>query len=448
MKIKDILKLALLNILSNLKMVFCILIGSVVIIEMIMLSFAYGYSMHMNINNTIDKNASLRYSTVINKELLEKYLVQIKDKSEGIQSIYQYDLFSLCGDNDLEIQETPLENNKVSLDVAILEIDNRKYKGINDYSYDFNLDKNEIHNKKDKNVKFDIGVMDYVDNLQVSENEIDELKNRFNKNDVYIKGGELTGENQIIMTDYLLEKFGFDGNIKNCVGKNISLYIETDKGDKCIIDDYVLKGIIDSDLYRVGSRKSVPQIIVSNANEKYYNNNIIKVFSKKFNDVIKLTDISADIFLWPTDVSAEYSAMETLSIFFDKIVIRIFFIILISILLFVYTVIYFYFKKRTRYICMEKAIGIKNNELYKMIFSELSIMAIGSICLAIPLGYVIITYMNVVMNNLVGSSYSITVSVIGLSSIVAIITEMILIAGISYMEYSKTKKYSVINREI
>lgn len=448
MKRKDILNLALLNVLQNFKMAFSILAGLVVIIEIVMLAFTYGYSMNEYIQNTIDKNASLRYSTVIDKEVFAKYLAQIKEKSEGIQTILEYDIFQLCEDDGLKIQATPLENNKVSLEAAILEIDGQKYSGINDYSYDFNLSENELRNKKNKNVMYTIGIMDYTDNLQVSENEIEELRNKFKKEDVYIQGGSLNGENQIILTDYMLEKFGYNGDIKSCVGKKISLYVETDMGNKCIISNYMLKGIIDSDLYRVGSRKSVPQIIVSNANEKYYKDETIKIFSERFNDVIKFTDLSTDMFLLPTNVSYEYSEMEKLSTFFNKIVIRIFFVILISTLVFVYTVIYFYFKKRYQYICMERVMGIKNREMYKMIFYELMIIAVSSTCIAVPLCYVITKYMNVVMNNLVGSSYNISMSDIRFAAIVAIIAALILIVGISYIEYSKTKHYSVINREI
>lgn len=429
-------------------MAFSILAGSVVIIIIIMICFAYGYSMDKYIENTINKNASLRYSDVINEDVFHENLFQVRNESEGIQSICEYNLYQLCKDNDLEIQAVPLENHKVSFDAAILEIDDKKYEGTNDYSYDFNLTNDVIHSRKDRNVEYFIGIMDYDNNLQVSNNEIEELNNKFNKHTVYIQGGGLTDKNQIIMTDYMLEKFGYDGDIKSCVGKKVSLYVKTDKGDVCIINNYTLQGIIDRDLYRVGSRKNVPQILVSNADEKYYGDSSIKVFSESFNDVIKLLNHSTEFYLLPTEVTTEYSAMEKLSTFFNKIVIRIFSVILISILVFVNTVIYFYFKKRTKYICMERAMGVNNKDMYRMIFFELLVMAAASICIAIPLFYAFINYLNVIVNSLVGSSYRITGSDIKLSCIVAVIIELILMVGISYVEYNKTKKYSVVNREI
>lgn len=446
MKLTDIIKLSILNIKSNIKMAVSIAIGMVIIMEIIMNIFAYGYSMNNYIINTIYKNISLRYCTLLSDDLTEKFILNHKKEIEGIQTVCSMDINKLCKDSGCNIVTPPLENNGISLDAAVLEISNQKYSGKNDYSYDFNIDTDIFVPDKDKSVSYNIGVMDYNDNLQFSQNEINEFKNNYNKKNVFICGGQLTGENQIILTDYMLKCFGYDDNLDNCIGRKVNLYVLTDKGDFCIINDYTIQGIVDSDLYRTESRKGVPQIIVSNADERYCNNYNTKIFAKSFKGVVNLCENEEEVFLFPTSEAFVYSEIETLYSFFWRVVVGIGFVIIISILVFVYVVIYFYFKKRNRYICIQRAMGIRNHDIYKMIFVELSIIDFIAALSVMPVFNNIIIYTNRLIRSMVGKGYNITNADKIYSEIAGVVIVLILTIIISYAECRKTKEYTVINR--
>lgn len=446
MKLTDTIKLSILNIKSNIKMAVSIVVGMVIIMEIIMNIFAYGYSMNNYIINTIYKNISLRYCTSVSDDLTEEFLSNHKKEIEGIQTVCNIDINKLCKDSNYNIVTPPLENEGISLDAAVLEINNKKYSGRNDYSYDFNVASTVFVPSKDKSVRYDIGVMDYNDNLQFSQNEVNEFKNKYDKKNVFICGGQLTGENQIILTDYILKCFGYDDNLDECIGRKVNLYVSTDKGDFCIINDYTIQGIVDSDLYRVESRKGVPQIIISNSDERYCNNYSTKIFAKSFKGVVNLWENKEEVFLFPTSESLVYSEIETLYSFFWKVVVGIGFVIIISILVFVYVVIYFYFKKRNRYICIQRAMGIRNHEIYRMIFVELAILDFIAALSVVPIFNNIIIYTNRLIKNMVGKSYNITNMDKIYSEIAGVIIVLILTIIISYIECWKTKEYTVINR--
>lgn len=446
MKIIDIIKLAILNLKSNLKMTISILTGLVIIIQIIMISFGYGYSMNKYIIDVVDKNASLKYCTISSGDLPDMQNLNYENNIEGIQKVYKFNIYKFCEDNGLKINNILSENNDISLDVAILEIDNKKYKGINDYSYDFNVDDNVLSGSKNKSVKYDIGVMEYYDNLQISKNEIEELRSKYKKKKVFIQGGYLDGENQIILTDYMLQKFGYD-NIKECIGKKVNLYIMTDKGEVCIVNNYKIQGIIDSDLYRINSRKSIPQIIISNADKKYCDSLKNKVFLTSFQQVVNLSENEEELILIPTVEAFEYSEVETLYIFYNKILLGISIVVVISILIFVYMVIYFYFKKRKRYICIQRALGIRNIEMYSLMFYELIIIGIISISISIPMYYKIIKYINKFISSLIYNSYYLNTKDARYSIVVGIVVEMVILTIISIVEYKKSKKYNITNKQ-
>lgn len=446
MRVVDTIKLAILNIKSNLKMVFSIIIGTVIILQIIMNMFAYGLSLNKYIKNTINKRTSLRYATLLSDDISIEFIEENRNEIEGIQSICKYNIYNLCEDNNYKIQTIPLENKGISFDAAIMELNNQTYKGKNDYSYDFGVPNSVVTTSKEKSVRYEIGVMDYNGNLQIAENEIDEYKNKFGKKEIFIHGGVLTGENQIIITDYILKCFGYEGSLSDCIGKKISLYISTDNGDICLVNNYTIQGIMDSDLYRVESRKDMPQIIISNADKKYCDNYKRKVFTNSFNGVVNISNNNENVFLIPTSESFGYSEIETLYIFFYKIIVGIGIVVAISLFVFVYVVIYFYFKKRNRYICIQRAMGIQNQEIYRMIFFELLLLDVVSIIIALPIFYKIMIYTNKMVEKMISSGYIITKMDMGISVAAGLMILFVLTFAVSCLEGCKTIGYSVIKR--
>lgn len=440
MALSDTLKLAIRNIRLNFKMALSIVLGSFIILQIIMNMTAYGLSLNNYIKNTINRNSSLRYARVFSDEIPDGFWDKYQDAIEGLQSILSFDINKLCEDNNDSISAKPLEDGEVSFDAAIMELDNHTYIGKNDYSYDFNVDKSIFTTGKEKMVKYEIGVMNYENNLQFSKNELEEYRNKFGNKDVFICGGEFTGVNQIIITDYMLKRFGYEGALSDCVGKKISLFVDTDNGNICLADNYTISGVVDSDFYRINSRHYIPQIVISNADEKYCKNDGMKVFANSFSDVVNISN-DEELTLMPSIESFGYSQVETLYIFFKKIVVVIGSVLIVSMCVFVYAVIYFYYKKRIRYISMQRAMGMKKQEVYRLIGTELLLMNTVSFICSIPVFNLIMEFTNELIAKAVYSGYSITKS----DMICSMAVSMLIFVGITlFITYLQGRKIKLL----
>ncbi len=452
MKVLDVIKLAILNIVTNLKMAISILIGFIIIMEVVMISLGYGYSMNKYIKNIINTNSSDAYCCNIFENFSESEIEEFRNDNnvEGVQILEQYDIYQYCQDNNKIIDATPLSDNQISFDAAIMKLDDTTYRGKNDFSYDFALDGRTFATRTQKIVKFEIGVIEGKNNLQISNSERQEFEKKYNSENPFLIGGEFTKENQIILTDYILEKFGCNYNAKDCIGKKISLYVVTEDGELCIVDDYELCGVIDSNFYRINSRKQAPQILLSNANPEYcaITTSNQKIFGYGFREIKEFyyNNVELDT-LYIASKTLGYAEVEIQQLFYNEVVLLLCAIIIISVVVFVYILIYFYFRKRTRYVCIQKAMGMSGGKLYALIFGELSIMAITAAFISIPIYYGILQVLNDVISMTVSDSFKVTKSDFVVSVYCALIITLLLNVIISAVEYKKTKKYTVVNRE-
>lgn len=452
MKVLDLIKLAVLNIVTNLKMAISILIGFIIIMEVVMVSLGYGYSMNNYIENIVKNNSSDAYCCNIFGNFSESEMQEFRNDCnvEGVQILEQYDIYQYCEDNNKIIDAAPLANNGISFDAAIMKIDDITYQGKNDFSYDFALDGKSYATRTQKIVKLEIGVMKAENNLQISNSERQEFEKKYNSGSPFLIGGEFTKENQIIITDYILEKFGCNYSAKECIGKKISLYVATEDGELCIVDGYEVCGVIDSNFYRINSRKQAPQILLSNANPDYCTITTTgeKIFGYGFREIKEFYDNHAELeTLFLASKTVGYAEVETQQLFFNEVVLVICAIIIISVIVFVYILIYFYFRKRTRYVCIQKAMGMSGGKLYTLIFGELSIIGIVAALISIPVYYGLLQVLNNVIGMLVSDSFMVTKSDFVVAVCCALIITLLLNVIISAVEYKKTKKYTVVNRE-
>lgn len=449
MKVIDIIRIAKLNILSNLKMAISIILGFIIIMEIVMISTGYGYSMNNYIEGTINDNSSRRYCYSAFGNFKENEIEEFKKKSniEGVQILKKYNIYKFCQDNNRVINAAPLANDEVSLDAAILKIDGETYNGKNDFSYTFNLESFATATRTMKIVKYEIGVIECKDNLQFSDSELLEYENKYDELSPFIAGGEFSGENQIIITDYMLSKFGIDSDINQYMGKKISLYVDTKEGELCIIDNYEICGIIDSRFYFVNSRKNMPQILVSNANQEYLSISHERIFGKSFREIMKFFNNNYVEKMFIDKTTIEFSEVETLQLLFNEVVFGICIILVVAVIVFVYIMIYFYFKKRTRYVCIQKAMGMSGGKMYLLIFLELLIMGIVATIISVPLYYGILQGLNNVISMVVSNSFMVTKNDFNVAVCCGLIFILLLNVVVSAIEYGKTKKYTIVNRD-
>lgn len=181
MKMIDIIRLAAKNIFSSLKMAVSILFGFIIIMEIVMVSSGYGLAVNNYIIDIINNNSSGMYCYSMFERFNDSDMKKYKDDSkvEGIQILKNYDVYRYCEDNNKKIAAPPLANDEISFDAAIMKIDDQTYKGKNDFTYDFGLNNPASATRTEKIVKYRLGVME-EDNLQFSERELSEYKNKFN----------------------------------------------------------------------------------------------------------------------------------------------------------------------------------------------------------------------------------------------------------------------------
>lgn len=450
MRVFDLIKLAVLNIVSNLKMAVSILVGFVIIMEVIMISVGYGYSMNDYITNIIDNNSSLVYCSNLFGDFSESDIETFRNDNriEGVQVLQKYNIYQYCEDNNKMIDAAPLAYNEISFDAAIMKMDGITYQGKNDFSYDFEIEDESTVSRTDKIVKFQIGVLEGEDNLQISESECHEFQNKYGSKEPFLAGGRFTKKNQIIVTYYILEKLGCQYTAKECIGKEISLYIATQDGEFCIVENYEICGVLDSNFYRISSRMQMPQILLSNANPDYCVMNSQKIFGHSFRKITSFYNQNMENdTLYISNKTVEYAEVETQQLIYNKVVLVICAIIIVSVIVFVYILIYFYFRKRTRYVCIQKAMGMSGGRLYALIFGELSILGEAAACIAIPIYYALLQVLNQIIHMIVSDSYTVTKNDFVVSVCCALAFVLLLNVIISVVEYHKTRKYTIANRE-
>lgn len=450
MKILDVFKLAILNIRSNLKMAICIIFGIIIIMQIVMVSSGYGYALNNYIHDIIENNASAAYTYSVfeNFDKLEIEKILNNTKIEGIQTLRVYNIFEYCKDNNKTIDSVPLPHNNISIDAALIELDGNTYCGKNDFSYDFGIDNLETATRIEKIVKLEIGIIEPNENLQISDLELKEYGKKFDKLNPFIAGCKFTGKNQVIISDYMLEKFNINIDASECIGKTMNILVKTNDGQFVIIDSYEICGVLDSDFYRIKSRKKCPQILVSNVSNDYHTISHEYIFGNDFRDVVTFFNENEEIENMNIDIDTiEYAEIETLQSLFNEVVVVICGILLIAVVIFVYIVIYFYFKKRKRYVCIQRAIGMLDINLYALIFSELLTLEMIGITLSVPIYYGIVQVLNEIIGLVVSNKFIITKNDSYMAIAVACVLVLGMIIIISFVEYIKTKNYTIVRRE-
>lgn len=451
MKVRDLIKLEILNIVTNIKMTISIILGFIIVIAVILISAAYGISMNRYIKDVIDNNSSNAYCTNMFERFNENDMNTYSSNPniEGIQVIKRYDINRMCDENNRTIDNKMVISNSISFDVAIMRMDGVSYRGKNDYSYTFDKTSSNSVESKDRLVKYMIGVMNVEDNLQISNGELQEYHNKFNKNNPFIAGEKLTKNNQIILTDYILNRFGINISPSDCIGKKINLGVFTNTGEFIFPGEYEICGVLDSDFFRINSRGQTPQIILSKADDKFCNINFMdeKIFGKGFKE---LTDFYSNCKnvdnICINSLTFKYAEVETQYILYGKIVIVISFSVIMSVMVFIYVLIYFYYKKKIRYICMQKAMGMNDFKVFSLIFGEIGIMQTIALIVSIPLFSFTLTKLNIIINMVNSNSLHVnfkdTFKAIGLTIVLIVVMNII----ISFLQFRKIKKRSVTDR--
>ena len=191
-----------------------------------------------------------------------------------------------------QISQVQLDDDIISMDIdnVIMKIGNNAFKGINDYSNYFQVDFSYATPKSVYSVCFNIDA--YNDDYSVfTVSDVKEFNSKFDKSNYILCGNMINAPKQFVISDYMLEHFGvLKENFNKLIGKQISFYIKNTENP--IIENYILVGIIDSDIFYTSCNRENAQIIISDKNteQKYDNeNHYVRYYTSNFRNTSKLS---------------------------------------------------------------------------------------------------------------------------------------------------------------
>ncbi len=378
MKKKDCIYIAINNILSMKKTSLKIIIGLITIV-VILLSIGY-YTILVNYSirvvNDKSKNLAFNYyigSNYINPNKLNNILENV-DEVNGYRINAYVDLVS-----DVDYFNTLSS----SMDNYYIEIDGVKHKGENDYSNRFKKEDVGYKDKSIFNVTFDVVGFVNANDVFLSKNEMLEFKKKhFDEN--FLKGELCKNPKEIIMSDYIIEKFGVNKNEQDSlIGKEITIGKVGNSLYKPYLEGYKLTGIFNADIVNMQSIADAHAYVTVSKNKSLnFYKYITMIFSDDFYDVEKANVILADYF----DIKAVMSEEATLFSLLQKQQIILYFVLSIilgaisfAIFISILNIVSFYFNKKIRYLSLLKSIGMSNKNILNILLYELYILNIFSL---------------------------------------------------------------------
>lgn len=138
--------------------------------------------------------------------------------------------------------------------LVTLCINGTEYEGINDYSYDFTITPDS--DEGGKTVPFEVGVV-YTE-MFFTENDYTEFHYKYPQEKWLLCGDAALHPGELLITDYMLEKFGISGDWDQWLGAELSIVID----GELLLEHLRIGGIVNSQLYRCSGLIDMPQIMI------------------------------------------------------------------------------------------------------------------------------------------------------------------------------------------
>lgn len=365
---------------------------------------SFGMSLKHDMGEIIDNKMSLCQNTVILDENSAKKIIS-----------------SLNEDYMLTSELSNGEFYGKSIDNLSIEYEGHNYKGINDYTYDFSIIDMIIEDMC--SVNFKISTIS-AESILFSKGDSEELKSS-----PEFCGNIPKQKNEIMISDYYLEKFGI--NKENIIGKNISVYYK----NNCIMKDYTVCGVIDSDIFYLHGKKNYSQIYISDKdtlNNLSSANKKLCIYSKDFPEAVKKRDalISETYNLEENDAVVLYSAIYTEQDMIIKASGCMCVALLITTVIVLKGIIKNNILTRRKYFIMLTNMGVRNEGVKKLIFLELFI----KIVLPAFIGSIVVYPLLIFAKNMIYYAMSQQITVNPLSVVLSSVITTILFLIITFFE--------------
>lgn len=451
MKFSDCMRLAKQNLFAYRRTTLLVMLGLMVSLVIIICSLAYNNSITNTMEKITNDKISCAYNEMsgVNPQIDGALLDTISDNPfvDSMQITYSCDLHEMISAQG--------DQYSFTLDNTILIVAGKEYSGTNDFTYDFPYESTLSISKDALSIPFEVDALVLSYSQMISDTELSEYSQKYSKGSPLI-GNELSNDKEIIISEYMLSKYGFTSEqAEKLIGQKISIEIYDGKENKLLFDEYTLVGMLRSDFFRISSRKYSPHFIVpfsdtlftvqggQDVNAPGYTT---IVNSSGYSEAIRanesLLHYGKSISLSP--VAAIYADTEMQQILYNKIILLIAALLVFAVIVFVYSIVSYYFKMRNAYIGLERAVGMKSGQIFCIFLCEFLMMSTTSLALSLPLSFGLMAALRAFILQTLG--YSMTVSLADLRSAALIggIFVMIVSLLISYLEFLRSKRKSII----
>lgn len=457
MKFSNCIRIAFLNLKSYKKTTVFICLSMLLALCMVISAFTYNNAIASSLDSKVSSKSSNMYLSYYSMEQplysdidsLSKVKalngmtdIKIERYFDGFDIIERY--FDEGNGYAFELEDFGIEN-------TTLVVDGKSFQGVNDHSYSQFCTEEELESGLfNDSIIFAISQI-YVDEgyTQFAKAEMDEYYQKHTGD--FLIGSEMKNDDDIIMSEYILSKFGFSlEDAQKLIGKKITLKF-TIKGQTFdMVKDYTLCGILRTDFYDVEKFRTENHIFIplrKDSVSQYYGFEQ-QIFFDSFSSAYQAyKTLYQDETAWviASESLSIYSEIEKQQTLYTRIVLLVLILIVFAVVVFMLSSIQYYFNKRLRFILLERAIGMRSGKVFFVFIMEFLICGIGSLIIAVPLSYLMITGLMEFMKGYIGGAVTVFAGDFMVGVLFGIVFVLVLSLVFAVIQFFKVQKQNIVS---
>ena len=377
---------------------------------------------------------------------------EISDEaSELLQKIKSLDHINLGAKYTLVNLLEEEECYSVNIEEVKCFVQGNEYVGEDDYSFDFTEEKS-ISKREDRgrfSVFFSVDVLD-IESEMFSENTLKEYQYKYDS-DIFLCGREIQGEKELVISDYMLNRFGIYEDYDSLLNQKITFQVNRNK----VIEDYIIVGVINSNYYRVLSECDRSQVMISGTSEIYSDLEVKELIQKvsissfaESENILESIDTKYDDCYYVSTVIYMFGMIDKFQLICKRVISIFIFVIVIAMVIKLISNVYINRKSRAYYYGILKAIGMEEREIIWLCFCELFILLSFCMIVSVILTFLVLKLLQYIILQSVGyfitiSLQKLAISVILTGGVVSFL--MVVISVVMNVDLMKKSTIRIIN---
>jgi len=393
------------------------MLGILVSLVIMILSLAYNNSITNTMAAIVNDQISCAYNQITDIDphkdaaMLEE--IAAEKYVAGLRLTYLCDIRAMIASPDSRGDKYLFTIGDTSLIT-----DGKEYPGTNDYTYDFPYEGDIPVSKNLLYVPFDVEALVMPYNRLFSDTELLEYSRKYGGSPLI--GNAITGNKEIIISEYMLGKYGFTPEqARERIGRKIAIRVTDGENSKVLFDGYTLVGILKTDFFRITSRSCSAQIITAYSAalagaeedpEAGVSRFTATVNSSNYSDAIHVNDSlrGCDKPVSLSSSAAVYADTEMQETLYNKIILLVAVLLIFAVIVYIYSIQTYYFRMRRAYIGLERAVGMKSGRVFLVFLCEFLLMGSAAFLLSVPCSLGLIAALRTFLDQIIGYGISIT----------------------------------------